>query len=101
MFTALSAFLNQVACQLLPPIIVSLLLSLELVLTFMLQYTVLASIHPGHRNWVEVLGAIMVLVANAISPVVMMYSKCTAKTRAEDQESLPIIKDQEHDVSRK
>ena len=34
------------------------------------QYTILKDIHPGHRNWIEVLGVLLVLLGATISSVV-------------------------------
>ena len=34
------------------------------------QYTILKDIHPGHRNWIEVLGVFLVLLGATISSVV-------------------------------
>ncbi len=35
----------------------------QLLLLFLVQYTVLGDIHPGHRNWLEVLGAAFIVIA--------------------------------------
>ena len=34
------------------------------------QYTILKDIHLGHRNWIEVLGVLLVLLGATISSVV-------------------------------
>ena len=34
----------------------------QLVLLFLVQYTILEDINPGHRNWLEVLGASLIIV---------------------------------------
>ena len=33
------------------------------------QYTVLRSFHPGNQNWLEWVGALVVLIAAILSPV--------------------------------
>ena len=52
---------------------VSAIISTQVVMMLIFQYTVLSSIHPGHRNWMEVMGAILVLVGSAASSVFEMF----------------------------
>ena len=40
----------------------TLILASDVVVMLIFQYTVLSSIHPGHRNWIEVVGVILVLL---------------------------------------
>ena len=37
------------------------------------QYTVLSSILPGHRNWMEVVGVILVMLGCSMSSLVEMF----------------------------
>ena len=39
------------------------------------QYTVLKYIHPGHRNWIEIFGVILVTVGCSLSPAVTLVKK--------------------------
>ena len=41
---------------------VTIIISMNVVLMLIPQYTVLSSIHPGHRNWMEVVGVVLVLL---------------------------------------
>ena len=43
--------------------------STSVVFFLVAQYTVLSSIHPGHRNWIEVLGVILILVGSSIKSI--------------------------------
>ena len=45
----------------------SLILSTQVVLMLIAQYTVLSSISPGHRNWLEVVGVMFVLIGSSLS----------------------------------
>ena len=42
----------------------------ELLLTLAAQYTILKNIHPGHRNWIGILGVICVLFGTIFSSLV-------------------------------
>ena len=48
----------------------SLIVSTEVVFMLLSQYTVLSSVLPGHRNWIEVLGVILVLLGSSLSSVI-------------------------------
>ena len=56
------------AFQLLDPVISSLILTLQIVVTFVLQYTLLSGIHPGHANAAEISGAVLIFVGNILVP---------------------------------
>ena len=45
------------------------------------QYTILKDIHPGHRNWIEVLGVFLVLLGATVSSVVEI---CKSYKRLKD-----------------
>ena len=47
----------------------SLILSTQVVFMLIAQYTVLSSISPGQRNWMEVVGVIFVLLGSSLSSV--------------------------------
>ena len=48
---------------------VSLIYSLQIIVNLMIQYTFLKSYLPGHENWIEVMGAVIVVLGVAISPI--------------------------------
>ena len=50
----------------------SLIFTTEAVFMLISQYTVLSSILPGHRNWMEVVGVILVLLGCSMSSIVEM-----------------------------
>ncbi len=41
------------------------------------QYTVLKEYHPGHKDWLEVIGAFCVIIASILTPVVQQAKRCT------------------------
>ena len=43
------------------------------VLMLVTQYTVLSSVLPGHRNWVEILGVALVLLGSALCSLLELY----------------------------
>ena len=43
--------------------------STSVVFFLIAQYTVLSSIHPGHRNWMEVAGVILILVGSSMKSI--------------------------------
>ena len=57
------------AFQLLNPIVASLILTLQIPSSFVLQYTVFAHLHPGHADSVAITGATMVFIGNIFVPV--------------------------------
>ena len=48
---------------------INMILCTSVVFMLLAQYTVLSSIHPGHRNWMEVLGAVLVFVGSSLKSV--------------------------------
>ena len=48
---------------------VTIIVSTKVVLMLISQYTVLSSILPGHRNWIEVVGVFLVLLGSSMSSV--------------------------------
>ena len=48
----------------------NIILSSSIIAMLAAQYTILKDIHPGHRNWIEVLGVFLVLLGATISSVV-------------------------------
>ena len=55
--------LNIYAQQKLTPVTWAMMDNSKLVLNFILQYTLLRNIQPGHRNFLEILGALVAIVA--------------------------------------
>ena len=49
--------------------------------TFLLQYTSLAGMYPGHGNVLEIVGAVIVFVGNLLMPI-FIYASCY-KTRSD------------------
>ena len=54
---------------------VNIICSTSVVFMLISQYTVLSSIHPGHRNWIEVVGVVLVLVGSTLGSLVEMCKK--------------------------
>ena len=54
----------------------TLILSTEVIFMLISQYTVLSSILPGHRNWIEVVGVVFVLLGSSLSSVFEMIRAC-------------------------
>ena len=50
----------------------SLVSSLQVILNLVVQYVLMGRIMPGHRNWMEVVGAIILVIGAAISPLFEM-----------------------------
>ena len=61
------ALLTYCAYQLLDPVVSSLIMTLQIVLSFILQYTLLSGLYPGHANTLEIMGAVLVFVGNAFA----------------------------------
>jgi drug/metabolite transporter (DMT)-like permease len=55
--------------QILDPALASLILTLYVVLTFILQYTLLSGIHTGHINLIGIIGSVSVFAGNALVPL--------------------------------
>ena len=53
---------------------VNIVISTMVVLMLMTQYTILSSIYPGHRNWIEVLGAVLVLMGSSLGSIIELLS---------------------------
>ena len=57
------------ACQNLSANTISILWSTPVVFSLVMQYTVLSSIQPGHRNWMEVVGVVLVFLGTTLESV--------------------------------
>ena len=53
---------------------VNIIISTMVVFMLIPQYTILSSIYPGHRNWVEVLGAVLVLMGSSLGSIIKLLS---------------------------
>ena len=53
---------------------VAILYSTTVVFMLILQYTVLSSILPGHRNWIEVVGVVFVVLGSVLKSVFELCS---------------------------
>ena len=60
---------------------VTAIMSTQVAFMLIAQYTVLSSILPGHRNWMEVVGVVLVLMGSGVSSVFEMF-----KNRTRDNE---------------
>ena len=54
---------------------INIILSTTVVLMLLPQYTVLSSIHPGHRNWIEIVGVVLVLLGSSLGSVLELLSQ--------------------------
>ena len=54
---------------------INIILSTTVVLMLLPQYTVLSSIHPGHRNWIEVVGAVLVLLGSSLGSALELWAQ--------------------------
>ena len=52
-------------------------MSTQVAFMLIAQYTVLSSVLPGHRNWMEVVGVILVLMGSGASSVFEMFKNRT------------------------
>ena len=52
-----------------------LILTSDVVVMLIFQYTVLSSIHPGHRNWIEVVGVTLVLLGCSMASLLELLNK--------------------------
>lgn len=69
----------QFAMQSIPPVVVSIFCSMNVVVIFAAQYTVMKHINPGKRNLAELLGAILVTIGSALKSVIDLYHICIAR----------------------
>ena len=81
--------------QYLSPTVCGLVNSLQMVVLLILQYTVLKEVQPGHDNWVEIIGAVVCLVAVIAGPTWHLYKE--SKNMIEDGEEN--VKGNPHDVA--
>lgn len=68
-----SFVLFSFSCQLIDPALVSLLTTIQVLMLFVAQYTILKSVYPGQANQMELIGAALLLIGNAVSPFVNLY----------------------------
>ena len=54
---------------------INIIFSTTVVLMLLPQYTVLSSIHPGHRNWIEVLGVLLVLFGSSLGSILELLNR--------------------------
>ena len=47
--------------------------SSTVVFVLMSQYSVLSSVLPGHRNWIEIVGVVLVMLGSAFTPISEVY----------------------------
>ena len=82
-FDTLMVTIHSLSCTLLWPLYMygtkyisgntfALIWSLDLVFMLLFQYTFLSSVLPGHRNWMEVMGVLLVLLGSSLSSIFEM-----------------------------
>ena len=54
---------------------INIIFSTSAILMLIPQYTVLSSIHPGHRNWMEVVGVLLVLLGSSLGSIFEIFSR--------------------------
>ena len=52
----------------------------QVVMMLIPQYTILSSIYPGHRNWIEVAGVVLVLLGSGMESLLELIGKNTYRT---------------------
>ena len=57
------------AIQMIGGVSTSIVHSLQILVMLVLQYTLMRSVQPGHRNWEEIVGAILVTIGSCLCPV--------------------------------
>ena len=67
--SAMGTFCNIYSSHMIGGVRASLVYSLQIIVNLTAQYTFMKSYHPGHQNWMEVLGAVIVVLGVAISPL--------------------------------
>ena len=72
---AMACFFNVYAAHIIGGVRVSLVLSLRILIHLLVQYTFMKSVLPGHRNWIEVVGALVLVLGAAISPLVYIVQE--------------------------
>ena len=79
-----SIFINY-SSLLIPPFALTILLTTEIINMTILQYTSLKHIHPGHRNWEEVVGILLLTVGNcSVALLGLLEVKGAEKANYED-----------------
>lgn len=75
-----------VALMRIQPAVLAVLTSLQLVVGLCAQYTVLKHINPGHKNALEIIGAVIVILGNIAGPFYEIYR---LRTESSDPSSVP------------
>ena len=52
---------------------VNIIFSTSVVFALIPQYTIASSIHPGHRNWIEVTGVFLVLLGASLGLILELF----------------------------
>ena len=58
----------------------TIILTSDVVVMLIFQYTVLSSIHPGHRNWIEVAGVFLVLLGCSMASLLELLNTKKSET---------------------
>ena len=69
-FASVDSVLVVLIVSLIGPLESSILFSLAILIMVCLQYTIMSSYIPGHRNWLEVVGAIVNFIGVLLSPTI-------------------------------
>lgn len=84
---------RTIAMTIISPISSALITTLEIVFLFCAQYTVLSGVIPGHRNDMEVIGTVVVLLGNVISPLYLLLKNRLRSGDDGNTERLEVISD--------
>ena len=68
-----------------PGNVINLIYSLNVVLLLIAQYTVLSSIMPGHRNWIEGLGVGLVLAGSSLGTLKEIWKEYTTSLNSDKE----------------
>ncbi len=75
------AVLIVTSASFISPVVLSLVMTLQVVVMFLCQYTLMKSVAPGKHNAVEIVGAVVVLLGNTINPLYKLYAAKTGLLR--------------------
>ena len=87
--TVIGTVFTQVSVIIIPAVVFSLAQTLQLLVLFIAQYTVLSHLNPGNHNVVEVVGVLIVFLGNVTGSLYKLYEDVIRKS--EDRDEIPLI----------
>ena len=87
--TVIGTVFTQVSVMLIPAVVFSLAQTLQLLVLFIAQYTVLSHLNPGNHNVVEVVGVLIVFLGNVTGSFYKLYEDVIKKSK--DKDEIPLI----------